>query len=251
LVAALADLGEADVSVEAPPTLVFVPGLLCDAATWTLQIEALAGRHRCVVVDHGRADSLTVMAEQALAQAGAERFALIGHSMGGRVAMEMLRLAPERIERVALLDTSWHPVPEGREGDAERRMRLGLLALAQREGMVSMARNWAQGMVHPQWHASAVFETIVAMLGRKTPEHYAAQIHALLNRPDASPVLRGVRCPTLLLCGADDHWSTPERHEQMRGFMPHATLDIVPDCGHMSTMESPAAVTASLARWLA
>ena len=232
-------------------TLLLIPGLLCDDATWAPQVEVLAHSHRCVIVEHGLAADLGQMAEQALEQAGAPRFAVAGHSMGGRVAMEIERRAPERVERLALLDTSWHPVPEGRAGEIERRLRLGMLEQARRDGMEAMARRWAEGMVHPSRQSTIVFEQVVAMLCRRTPAHYAAQIQALLARPDASEVLRAVRCPTLLLCGADDAWSPPDRHEEMRRFVPHADLVIVPECAHMSTMEAPDAVTAALQAWLA
>jgi pimeloyl-ACP methyl ester carboxylesterase len=230
--------------------LVLLPGLLCDAAVWAPQVEALAGRVACHVVDYGERNSLAAMAEHALATAPAQRFALAGHSMGGRVAFEVWRRAPERIERLALLDTSYHPLAEGEAGETERRGRHALLETARREGMRTMARAWALGMVHPDRHAGPVFEAVLDMFERSTPAVFAAQIEALLDRPDATPLLGTIACPTLLLCGRDDGWSPPARHEFMQARIAASQLVVVEHCGHMSTLEQPGAVTAAFAAWL-
>lgn len=234
-------------------TLVLLPGLLCDAAVWAPQVEALAGRtHRvdCHVPHYGELDSLGAMAEHVLATAPAQRFALAGHSMGGRVAFEILRRAPERVERLALLDTSYHPLADGEAGENERRGRHGLLETARREGMRTMAREWALGMVHPDRHDGPVFEAVLDMFERSNPAVFAAQIGALLGRPDATELLGTIACPTLLLCGRDDAWSPPARHAFMQVRIPGARLVVVDHCGHMSTMEQPGAVNAAFADWL-
>lgn len=230
--------------------LVLLPGLMCDAAVWAPQVEALAGRIECHVPDYGDRNSLGAMAEYVLATVPAGRFALAGHSMGGRVAFEVWRRAPERVERLALLDTSYHPLAPGEAGEAERRQRLGLLEIARDQGMRTMAREWALGMVHPSRHATPVFEAVLDMIQRSSPDIFAAQIEALLGRPDATPLLGTIRCPTLLLCGREDGWSPPARHEFMRERIAGARLVVVEACGHMCTMEQPAAVSAALASWL-
>ena len=230
-----------------PAQRVLLPGLLCDRAVWQAQIDALGP---CHVADYGALDSLPAMAAQVLASAPAGPLAVAGHSMGGRVAFEMWRQAPERIERLALLDTSYHPLADGEAGDTERAGRMKLLGISRRGGMEAMAREWALGMVHPSRHGTAVFEAIVAMLARKTPDIYAAQIKALLERPDAEPLLSTIRCPTLLLCGRDDAWSPPARHEFMQAHIAGSQLVVIEQCGHMSTMEQPAAVNQALAGWL-
>jgi pimeloyl-ACP methyl ester carboxylesterase len=230
-----------------PATRVLLPGLLCDREVWQAQIDALGP---CHVPGYGSLDSLSAMAAHVLATAPPGPLAVAGHSMGGRIAFEMLRLAPERIARLALLDTSYHPLAEGEAGEAERAGRLALLATARRDGMAAMAREWAVGMVHPSRHGTPLFEAIVAMLARKTPEHYAAQIEALLNRPDAGPLLPTIRCPTLLLCGRDDAWSPPARHEHMQQRIKGSRLVVIEQCGHMSTMEQPEAVSQALREWL-
>lgn len=228
-------------------TRVLLPGLLCDGAVWQAQIDALGP---CHVVDYGDRDSLRSMAEHVLATAPAGPLAIAGHSMGGRVAFEMWRQAPERIERLALLDTSYHPLADGEAGNTERAGRLALLAIAHRDGMRTMAREWALGMVHPSRHDTPLFEAVLDMFERKTPDIFAAQINALLNRPDCTELLAHIHCPTLLLCGREDAWSPPSRHEHMQQQIAGSRLVIVEQCGHMSTMEQPEAVNQALVEWL-
>lgn len=227
--------------------LVLLPGLLCDSAVWQAQIEALGTGQ---VADYGERDSLAAMAEHVLATAPAGPLSVASHSMGGRVAFEMLRQAPERIERLALLDTSYHPLADGAAGETETKGRLALLAIARRNGMRTMAREWAPGMVHPSRHTGPVFDAVLDMFDRKTPDTFAAQINALLNRPDCTELLGTIRCPTLLLCGREDAWSPPSRHEYMHAAITGSRLAVVEQCGHMSTMEQPEAVSRALADWL-
>jgi pimeloyl-ACP methyl ester carboxylesterase len=239
------------VSTPAPrPLLVLLPGLVCDEAVWVPQRAALGDRCDTVVADYGDADSITAMAERVLAAVPAPRFALAGHSMGGRVAFEVLRLAPERIERVALMDTGSHPLAAGEAGERECAGRMALLALARRDGMRAMAREWAKGMVHPSRIGGPVFELVLDMFERSTPERFAAQQRALLARPDATPQLGVIRCPTLLLTGREDDWAPPAQHEAMQRAIAGARLVVVEQCGHMSTIEQPEAVTAAMADWL-
>lgn len=232
-----------------PGTLVLLPGLLCDAAVWQAQCEALPDTS-CVVPDYGLLDSIEAMARHVLGEVSAPRFSLAGHSMGGRVALEVARLAPERVERIALLDTGFQPRPPGEAGEAERRERLALLTLAREQGMRSMGRQWARGMVHPAHRDAPVFEDILAMIKRKTPGLFEAQIRALLARPDARPVLQSLRCPTLFVCGREDAWSPLARHQEMQALVPGSGLVVIEDAGHMCTMEQPRAVSAALRQWL-
>lgn len=232
------------------PLLVLVPGLLCDDSVWQPQVDGLAERARCWVAPNDGHDSLPALAAELLRQAPADRFALAGHSMGGRIALEMMRQAPERVDRLALLDTGWQPRPAGEAGEHERRQRLALLAVARESGMAEVARRWLPGMVRPAVHGSAEYAQMQAMVERRTPAQFAAQVQALLDRPDAGDVLARIACPTLVLCGQQDQWSPPDRHAAMAGLIRSAGLVLVPDCGHMSTLEQPAAVTAALADWL-
>jgi uncharacterized protein (TIGR02246 family) len=233
-----------------PATVVLVPGLLCDDSVWSDQRRALATYANVWIPDHGSLDSLTEMAAAVLRDAPAEQFALAGHSMGGRVALEVLRLAPHRVQRLALLDTGWLPLASGVQGDAERASRLALLDNARQLGMRTMGRQWARGMVHPAHIDTPVFAAIIEMIERKTPDIFAAQIRALLARPDASSQLLGIDCPTLVMCGRQDSWSPISQHLQMAAIIRGARLRIIEDCGHMSTMEQPEAVTTALVDWL-
>ena len=211
----------------------------------------LVGSRPVAIADYGARDSLAAMAEGALA-AAPPRFAVAGHSMGGRVAMEMLRVAPDRIAGVALLDTATHPRKTGEAGEREARERHALLELARAEGMRAMAKRWAEPMVHPARLADAeLMEAIHAMVARKTPEIHAAQIRALLGRPDAAPLLARVACPTLVLCGREDAWAPLAGHAVIASAIPDATLAVIDECGHMAPMERPAAVAAAFRAWLA
>jgi pimeloyl-ACP methyl ester carboxylesterase len=232
------------------PTLLLLPGLTCDAEVWAPQVQALGDVAHCVVPDWGSPDTLAAMAERLLAQAPSERFAVAGHSMGGRVALEVWRLAPQRVRRLALLSTGFHPLPAGEAGERERAGRQALIDLAQTQGMRAMGQQWARGMVHPRRLDSPVFEAILAMQERCPIERYVAQQAALLARPDAGPLLPSISVPTLVLTGQDDGWSGPAQHQAMAAAIPGARLCLVPDSGHMVTWEQPEAVSAALRQWL-
>ncbi|NML18828.1 alpha/beta fold hydrolase [Azohydromonas caseinilytica] len=231
------------------PCVVLLPGLLCDAAVWREQCQALAFAD-CVVPSYGELASITAMARSVLEAAPAQRFSLAGHSMGGRVALEVVRLAPERVERLALLDTGMDPLAQGGAGEQERAKRMALLQVARAKGMRAMGREWARGMVHPSRLDTPLFEEILDMIERQTPAIFEAQINALLGRPDARPVLRALSCPTLLACGRQDAWSPLSRHEEMQALVPGSRLVAIEDSGHMSTMEQPEAVSRALLDWM-
>ncbi len=234
----------------AAPTLMLLPGLMCDRAVWAPQIEALGAQVRAVVPEWGVLDTLTAMAQKVLDEAPTPQFALAGHSMGGRVALEVMRLAPQRVTHLALLNTGYKPLAQGPAGEQERAGRMALLALAREQGMRFMGGQWARGMVHPLHLDTPLFEAVLDMLERSNPEQFAAQQHALLQRPDAADVLPAIRVPTLVLTGADDAWSGPAQHRAMQAAIPGANLCIVPDAAHMSTWEHPEAVTQAMRAWL-
>jgi pimeloyl-ACP methyl ester carboxylesterase len=202
------------------------------------------------VADHGLSDTLGAMAERILERAP-PRFALAGHSMGGRVALEVVARAPHRVTRLALLDTGYEALAPAEAGERERAGRYRLLDIAKRDGMLVMARDWARGMVHPARLTDApLMESIYAMIARATVAHFEAQIRALLARPDRTALLAGLRVPTLVLCGHDDSWAPLTRHQDMARRIPSSHLVDVPEAGHMSTMERPEAVTSALRAWL-
>jgi pimeloyl-ACP methyl ester carboxylesterase len=231
-------------------SLILVPGLMCDEVVWAHQTDALADIADVQIATNGARDSLVAMAEAIIAQAP-PRFALAGHSMGGRVALEVVRRVPERVIALALLDTGHQPLAAGEAGEREVAGRLALVEKAGRQGMRAMGWEWLQGMVYPSRLTDAILvNAILDMIERKTPELFAAQQRALINRPDATSLLAKIRCPTLLLCGQDDIWSPPRRHEEMRDMIPGSALAVIAYCGHMSTMERPADVSEALRGWL-
>lgn len=232
------------------PCVVLLPGLLCDETVWLHQRSALASAD-CFIPSYGLANDLGDMARSVLANVPSERFSLAGHSMGGRVALEIMKLAPERVERLALLDTGVDPIAPGDAGTQERDKRMALLKIAREHGMRRMGEQWARGMVHEDRVGTPVFAEILDMIERRTPDIFAAQIHALLNRPDATPVLGTLRCPTMFLCGRQDAWSPLARHERMHEMCPGSQLVAIENSGHMSTMEQPEAVSRALVEWAA
>jgi len=171
--------------------------------------------------------------------------------MGGRVALEVVRRAPDRVASLALLDTGASPLAPGEAGEKETAGRWRLAAVARAQGMRAMAADWLKIMLHPARAADRVLVgSIIDMFARRTPETYEAQIRALLARPDARSLLPSIACPTLVLCGREDLWASPAQHEEMAARIPACQLVVVPDCGHMSSLEQPAAVTAAMRAWL-
>jgi pimeloyl-ACP methyl ester carboxylesterase len=234
-----------------PPHVLLLPGLACDAEVWKHQARSLAESTTVTVADYGSSNSLAAMAGVVL-DGAPERFALGGHSMGGRVAWEILRRVPERVVGLALLDTGYRGWVPGEAGERERAERLAFVELARAQGMRAMARSWLQRMVHPARRSDGqLTNAIVEMFGRKTPEIFAAQIQALLGRPDATPVLTGIRRPTMVLCGREDAWSALATHREMAALIPRSTLVMIENCGHMAPMERPEEVTAAMTEWLA
>jgi pimeloyl-ACP methyl ester carboxylesterase len=230
--------------------LILVPGLMCDHTVWDPLQPYLPTQNVCRVVDHGHANSLVQMATQLLENAPS-KFLLAGHSMGARVVLEVVRLAPERVGGVALLDTGHLPKPSGLAGDEEVRKRHRLLQIANDEGVLAMARDWVQGMVHPdRLIDQELIERILAMFERKDAEIFSKQIHALIQRPDATEVLRSLSVPTLILCGQQDTWSPPMQHQAMHTLAPHSTFETIDHAGHMAPMEKPREVADAMSRWL-
>ncbi|MDP3737664.1 MAG: alpha/beta fold hydrolase [Hyphomonadaceae bacterium] len=225
--------------------LVLLPGLLCDATVWRAQADGLSDIALPIVVDYGARDSLTAMAECALDSAP-KRFALAGHSMGARVALEVMRIAPERVEHLALLDTGIHTL---RPGETEKRMQL--VELAYREGMAALCDAWLPPMVHPdRVQDSALMQPLREMVTRFTPERHEAQIRALLNRPDPAPLLSAITCPTLVGVGRQDAWSPPAQHEAIAQAVPGANLIVFEHAGHFAPCEAPDQVTTAMRAWL-
>ncbi|MCW3838320.1 alpha/beta fold hydrolase [Sphingomonas canadensis] len=226
--------------------LVLVPGSLCDARVWHHQAKALSDVAEPWIPHlHGH-DSLVAMAHAVLAEAP-ERFALCGFSMGGRVALEMLRLAPERITRLALIDASVHPVAEG-----EAARRQPQIDMARDQGMAALARWWNPRIAHPSMHGDADYMGLLeSMACSFTPQEYAREVRALLERPDPRGLLGGIAVPVLVLSGEEDPLSTPDRNRAMADAIPGARLILIGGAAHFPMLEKAEAVTAALRDWLA
>lgn len=224
--------------------LLLLSGLLCDETVWADIPERLADLATVQVISFRGFSSITSMAEHALSIAPA-RFALAGHSMGGRVALEVLRLAPERVAGIALLNTGVHPV---RDGEPQSRSRL--LRIAYQQGMTALGAEWLPPMMAAGARAAELMPRLMAMIARSTADSYAGQINALLHRPDALSLLPTIDVPTLLLSGSEDTWSPVSQHETMRRRIPHATLFEIHGAGHMAPCERPDAVAVALREWL-
>ena len=226
-------------------TVYLVPGLLCDETVWAAQIERLSDTFDVRVANTRGCSSITEMAKRVLDEAP-PRFNLAGHSMGARVALEIYRNAPERVKRIAIMDTGVHP-----RNDNEVAGRMRFVNIAQEQGMAALARAWALPMVGERCQRNETFmASIYTMVEGYTLADYQGQIKALLDRPDAESVVRNVACPALVLVGADDAWSPPAQHQPIVDAIADALYVIVDDAGHMAPMEQPEAVTDAMLEWL-
>ena len=226
--------------------LVLLPGLLTDARLWAPQRAALAGASDVRVADLTRDDSLAGMAARML-DAAAPRFALAGLSMGGYVALEVLRRAPERVAGLALLDTTARPdTPE------QTARRTEALALARAGAFARITPAMLPLLVHPaHLEDPAVGGLVKDMAAAVGPEAFARQQNAIMARPDSRPDLPQIACPTLVVVGRQDQITPPDHAEEMAAAIPNAHLTVIEECGHLSTLDQPAAVGAALAGWLA
>ncbi|MGF1629398.1 MAG: alpha/beta fold hydrolase [Kiloniellaceae bacterium] len=225
--------------------LALLPGLLCDAALWQPQVAELADIADCRVADFTTQDSIAAMAESVLAAMPA-RFALAGLSMGGYVALEIMARAPERVSRLAVLDSRFQT--DSPELTARRR---GLNELAEKGEFKGITPRLLPLFIHPaRLDDAALTGTIVAMAERVGKDAFISQQKAIMGRRDHSATLVTVRVPTLVLCGRQDALTPLADHRALAAGIADARLVVVEDCGHLSTIERPAEVNAALRRWL-
>jgi len=227
------------------PTLLLLPGLLCDARLWRDQVAALAGGADCVVADLARDDSLGGMAARALAGLP-PRFALAGLSMGGYVAFEILRRAPERVARLALFDTSARA-----DAPDQARRRRGLMALARPGQFRGVTPRLLPQLLHPHAVGRPLAAEVTAMAKRVGRDAFLRQQAAIIGRPDSRPGLPGLRLPVLVAHGAQDALIPRSMAEEIATLVPGARLAVIEHCGHLPAMERPAETTALLRDWLA
>ena len=234
-------------SSPARPVLMLAPGMVSDEAVWAPQVAAFSADFEIRVAWYGEARTLKAMAEALLAQAPA-RFALAAHSLGGRVAMEALRLAPERIAGLCLISSDPLPKPGGEAGEAETRGRQGLLAVAREQGMTALADRFTPVLLHPD-HLDKTAE-VHAMVARQTAEALARQIEAGEGRPDHSAVLRALNVPALLVCGVEDSFGRAPLQAAMAALLRDPPVLLIDHCGHLPTLEAPQAVNTAMRDWL-
>lgn len=225
--------------------ILLIPGLGCTARLYTEQVPALWTFGPVTVADHRRADSMDAIARQILDTAP-PRFALAGLSMGGYIALAIMRIAPERVVKLALLDTgSRSDTPEARE---RRKASIALVRAGKLDEMNAIL--WPM-LVHKDRQGDAELKKIVGdMTLTAGADAFVRQQTAIMTRPDSRPGLSAIKCPTLVLVGDGDQLTPPTLSEEMASLIPGSRLVVVPDCGHLSTLERPQAVTQTLVEWM-
>ncbi|MEX1660727.1 alpha/beta fold hydrolase [Thioclava sp. 15-R06ZXC-3] len=224
--------------------LIFLPGFMCDARLFWHPVQELSA-DRSVTVARLRGTTIEEMAARVLAEAP-PRFALVGHWLGGVVAMDVLRRAPERVSQIALIDISSLPETPQMAGKREPRIvraRTGRLDEVMLEEIPAEAL--APGETRP--HVQALLLEMAAALG---PDTFIEQSRALMRRPDFQRTLRSTRTRAMLMCGEYDQICPPRRHEFLAELMPHATYRLILGAGHLSPLEQPEKITQGLRDWL-
>lgn len=226
-------------------SIVFLPGLLCDARLWQAQTEALAGNFECHVPALDTEDNIPALARNVVAEAP-ERFSLVGLSMGGYVAMEIMRQAPERVKRLMLCDTSARP-----DTQEQKERRQTLLTLSRSGKFKGVTPRLLPSLIHPdRLPDTAVTEPILAMAARIGREGFQRQQTAIMGRIDSRPFLPNITCPTMIVVGANDQLTPLPIAQEMAALTPHAGLEIIPHCGHLPPLEQPDAFNQLLRAWL-
>lgn len=225
--------------------LALLPGLLLDEDLWNHQLQELKDIADIRVGDFSTQNNVSDMARSVLDMMP-ERFALAGLSMGGYVAQEIMRQAPERVERLALLDTRASPD----EDDVVTR-RKDLMKLAERGRFRGVTPRLLPMLIHEdRLEDRALCNRILAMAERIGRDGFIRQQEAILNRPDFRPTLARIICPTLVLCGREDKLTPVALHREMAAGIATSRMVVLEQSGHLPPMEKPEETTAELRRWL-
>ena len=224
--------------------LLLLPGLLCDAALWRAQVEQLSDIAAVSVPDLTLDDSVEDMAERILSVAP-HRFSLAALSMGGYVAFEILRRAPERVERLALISTS--ASPDTPERAQERKDGLNSLRLGR---FVGVTQRLLPQLIHPDRISDPVSLTVQAMAERVGGEAYLRQQRAILNRPDSRPLLSMIDVATVIVVGEQDVLTPVSESVMMQKAIKGSALHVFRQCGHLPPLEQPTETGALLRNWL-
>ena len=224
-----------------PVHTVLIPGLLCTPRLYQEQIPALWQFGAVTVADHTHDDSMSGIARRVLS-AAPERFALVGLSMGGYAAFEVMRRAPERVVKLALLDTAARP-----DAPEQTQARKGQIEMAVGGRFDDIAALLFPRFVATARHGDRALEAIVRTMANDTgAEAFVRQQTAIMNRVDSRPGLGVIGCPTLVVVGEDDTLTPPDRAAEMAAAIPNARRVVVPECGHLCTLEQPGVVTQAL-----
>jgi pimeloyl-ACP methyl ester carboxylesterase len=225
--------------------LIFLPGVLNDSDLWAHQLKHLSSIAAAQVADTASHDNLPALARAILAEAP-PKFALAGLSMGGYVAFEIIRQAPERVLRLALIDTTARPDTE--KGKTHRR---GLIQQAQRGRFEGVTPRLLPTLIAERHlENEALTSRIYAMAERVGRDGFIRQQQAIMARPDSRELLPEIQVPTIVICGREDSITPPARAEEMAASIPGADLLVISGAGHLSPMERPFAVTRTLRGWL-
>ena len=226
--------------------LVLVPGLLCDAQLWQAQATNLTDIADVWIADHTRSSSMAEVARDVLADAPFAQFALAGLSMGGYIAMEIMRQAAQRVSRLALLDTA-----AGAEFPEQTQRRMQLIALAESGEFPKVTEILLPLLIHPARLSDSELTGVVRSMAQNIgKDAFVRQQHAIISRADSRGLLASINCPTLVLCGRQDALTPLARHEEIAAGIKGARLEVIEDCGHLSTLEKPDQVNLAMRRWL-
>jgi pimeloyl-ACP methyl ester carboxylesterase len=226
-------------------TLYLVPGWLCDRNLFRYQMNALSAVADVRVPDDRDFETLQELAESILEEAP-ERFAIAGHSLGGRVALEVYRMAPHRVTRIALLNTATTASSEN-----ERAARQNILKKALQQGPEVIAREVLLPSLHPGNRTDRTITSLIFdMVNRLSPHYLTRQFNAMVTRPDSTELLKTITCPALVVFAKDDRNLPFDRHGEIASRIPSAKLVIVDECGHMSPLEQPKVIQKALEDWL-
>lgn len=227
--------------------LLLLPGLTCDARMWTAQATELGVDRAITSFALLPEDSMTELAQKAVACMPPGRFAVAGLSMGGYLALEIMRQAPERVAGLALLDTSARNDTQEARGN-----RLRLIAAARDGGYAAAVAQLLPLLLHPDHlHDARLVNLLAEMAAGVGLDGFIRQQTAIMGRADSRPLLQHIACPTLVLCGRQDQLTPLALHEEIHAGIAGSRLVVVDECGHMSTMEQPAQVNQALVEWLA
>jgi len=224
--------------------IVFIPGLLCTEILFARQIAAFSD-HPILIGDHRSDDTMAAIADRVLA-AAPEQFALAGLSMGGYISMEIMRRAPERVSRLALLDTNARP-----DTAEQTKRRKSLIKLTESRDFSKVPHLLYPSFVHETRENDEDLKAVVLEMAEDIgAETFIRQTRAIMTRPDSRPQLNEISCPTLVLVGEGDRLTPPEMSHEIHAAIPGSRLAVIEGSGHITTLETPDAVVAELQAWM-